>query len=175
MKNNIYLTGFSGTGKTTTGQELCKILNRKFVDLDSAIELRCGKKIPDIFTEDGESYFRILETECLREISPITSQVISTGGGLPVLKENRRIMFSTGTVVCLQTTPEIIFERLRAQVRKEGEDSQRPMLGSAKQFRKIEELIEIRSNVYAECDMVIDTGNKTQQMVALEIVKGLGL
>ena len=84
-------------------------------------------------------------------------------------------MFSTGTVVCLQTTPEIIFERLRAQMRKEGEDSQRPMLGSAKQFRKIEELIEIRSNVYAECDMVIDTGNKTQQMVALEIVKGLGL
>ena len=60
-------------------------------------------------------------------------------------------------------------------MRKEGEDSQRPMLGSAKQFRKIEELIEIRSNVYAECDMVIDTGNKTQQMVALEIVKGLGL
>lgn len=175
MKNNIYLTGFSGTGKTTTGQELCKILNRNFVDLDSVIELRCGKKIPDIFTEDGESYFRILETECLREISHVTTQVISTGGGLPVLQENRRIMFSTGTVVCLQTTPAIIFERLRAQVRKEGEDSQRPMLGSEKQFRKIEELVEIRTNVYAECDMVIDTGNKTQQMVALEIVKGLGL
>ena len=84
-------------------------------------------------------------------------------------------MFSTGIVVCLQTTPAIIFERLKAQVRKEGEDSQRPMLGSEKQFRKIEELIEKRSNLYAECDMVIDTGNKTQQMVALEIVKRLGL
>ena len=175
MKSNIYLTGFSGTGKTTTGQELCRMLDWKFVDLDSEIELSCGKKIPNIFEEDGEEHFRILETECLRSVAYGNSQIISTGGGLPVLQENRRIMFATGTVVCLQADPGTILERLKQQVRIEGDDLHRPMLRSEKPLWKIKELLKFRAAPYAECDLNINTHNKSQQMVALEIVKGLDL
>ena len=64
MKNNIYLTGFSGTGKSTVGNVLAIMTGKDFVDVDLVIEEIEGKSIPDIFALKGEEYFRSVETEC---------------------------------------------------------------------------------------------------------------
>ena len=69
MKNNIYLTGFSGTGKSTVGNVLASMMGKCFVDIDLIIEEKEGKSIPDIFMGDGEEYFRSVESECLRQTS----------------------------------------------------------------------------------------------------------
>ena len=58
MNNNVYITGFSGSGKSTSGRELAILLEREFVDMDSEIEKLHEQTIPDIFEEHGEVGFR---------------------------------------------------------------------------------------------------------------------
>ena len=88
--NNIILTGFMGSGKTSTGIRLSRRLQCPFVDTDRLIEQETGKKIPRIFAEEGEAYFRDLETKTLKKLAEGRERrIISTGGGLPVRPQNR--------------------------------------------------------------------------------------
>ena len=109
---NIYLVGFSGTGKTSVGQALSKRLGWEFVDTDQLITDSTNKSIPEIFTECGEQYFRKLESDILALASKKEAQVISTGGGAPMDANNRRVMENTGLIICLEAKPETIHERL---------------------------------------------------------------
>ena len=114
MKNNIYLTGFSGTGKSTVGNVLAIMTGKDFVDVDLVIEEIEGKSIRDIFALKGEEYFRSVETECLREVSTRSETIVSTGGGVPVSLQNIEIMEDSGAIVWLKATPETILTRLSA-------------------------------------------------------------
>ena len=68
MGNNIYLTGFSATGKTTVGSILANLLEIQIVDIDSIIEEREGNTVPNIFADNGEDYFRKVENICMQEM-----------------------------------------------------------------------------------------------------------
>lgn len=99
-KENIVLTGMPASGKSTVGKLLADSTGRELIDTDALIEERAKKPIPDIFAEFGESYFRELESEVIRDISCRTGIIISTGGGailrrenVSALKENGRIYF----------------------------------------------------------------------------------
>ena len=92
MGQNIYLTGFSCTGKTTVGKLMSKKNGLTFVDLDEEIEISQHDSIPNIFSNLGEDYFRDVETLVLEEASLNEKSVISTGGGLPTIARNRKIM-----------------------------------------------------------------------------------
>ncbi len=86
-KENIVLTGMPGSGKSTVG----KLLNMdgfSFVDTDEEIEKRCGCPIRDLINQKGEKFFRDLETEVIKDISSEGCQIISTGGGAILRKEN---------------------------------------------------------------------------------------
>src|SRR3989338_7010080 len=96
---NIYLIGMMGSGKTTTGQELARLLSLSFVDLDNQIVERTGKSINDIFSKEGEPYFRSVESELLVNTSRETDCVVATGGGIAINAFNRERMKSTGLVV----------------------------------------------------------------------------
>ena len=96
---NIALIGMAGSGKSTVGKQLARMLDRRFVDMDEEIVKKAGKSIPDIFAEDGEEIFRSLETEVLSELSRQSGLIIATGGGvvtrprnLPLLRRNSRIV-----------------------------------------------------------------------------------
>ena len=67
--SNVYLVGFMGTGKTTVGQAVARKMKRCFVDLDELIELKEKRTIPDIFSKEGEAYFRRLEHHILKEVA----------------------------------------------------------------------------------------------------------
>ncbi len=72
MKNNlVFLTGFMASGKSTIGPILANTLGWDFCDLDRLIEKRAGKSIRNIFKENGEKYFRDLETKTLQEVLSI--------------------------------------------------------------------------------------------------------
>ena len=66
---SIFLIGMMGSGKSSTGPVLAEILKYKYVDLDVLIEKLTKKTIDKVFSEEGEEYFRDLETQCLQEVS----------------------------------------------------------------------------------------------------------
>ena len=99
---NIALIGMPGCGKTTGGRALADLLGRPFYDADEQIEARAGRKIPDIFAQDGEAAFRRLETEVLAELSRQSGAVIATGGGVVTREENRDLLRQNSTIVWLQ-------------------------------------------------------------------------
>jgi len=173
MKNNIYLTGFSGTGKSTVGNVLATIMRTDFVDIDLVIEEIEGKSIPDIFSFEGEEYFRSVETKCLRNVSDRTEIIVSTGGGAPVSNQNVEIMEKSGAIVWLKATPETIFERLTIQSEETGLQDDRPMLVSHKPLERISKLLASRQSAYQKSDFSIDTDGKNAETVAKEVYRRL--
>jgi shikimate kinase len=119
----IFLIGFMGCGKSYVGQALADKLGYYFIDLDSAIEASAGKKIIDIFNDEGEAVFRTMETDTLHKIYR-ENTVISTGGGTPCFADNMSWMKSRGLTIFLNPSIDIISERLKK------EKSKRPLIAA---------------------------------------------
>lgn len=168
-RRNIYLTGFSGTGKSHSGRIAAETLGMAFVDTDDLIEQKADKPIPKIFEEDGEARFRDIESAALAEAAAQGNTVVSTGGGAPVRSQNRELMARTGLVIRLKASPESINARL---TRSEGARGRtlRPLLGGDAPVEKIRRLLEDREAAYAAAHVTIDTEGKVPRDVAKEIV-----
>ena len=108
----IYIIGFMGCGKTTVGKHLASLLNWSFIDLDKMIEERTGKTIPEIFSLNGEDYFRDVETQLLKEFKSGFNSIVSTGGGTPCYSDNMDIMLESGLTIYLKLTPSQLRSRL---------------------------------------------------------------
>ncbi|MBF0608637.1 MAG: shikimate kinase [Candidatus Magnetobacterium sp. LHC-1] len=160
---NIVLTGFMGTGKTTVGCLLSDILGRPLIDIDSEIETATATKINEIFATRGEPAFRELETDMAQKVSSLKGVIISTGGGIVLREENMKHLRSNGYIVCLMATPEAILSRVA------GTDD-RPLLKVPNPLQKIYELLDFRRPLYEKADLVIDTDDKTPEMVVAEII-----
>ena len=170
MKKNIFITGFSGSGKTSVGRAAARRLGWQFVDTDDLIVKRAGKPISDVFAESGEPFFRELERESLVEAASGESQVISTGGGLPMDEKNRRIMEQYGIVVCLEARPETIHGRLEKESRQRGAIV-RPMLESEDPPARIRALKADRQPGYALSHWTVHTDGMTPDEAAAEVVR----
>jgi shikimate kinase len=119
----IFLIGFMGSGKTYWGKKLSEKLALPFFDLDEQVESQEGKPINEIFAENGEEYFRLLEKETLHIITEShDSMIIATGGGTPCYFNNIDYMKKEGTAVWINTPVDLLFERLLA------EKSKRPLI-----------------------------------------------
>ena len=158
MGNIFYLSGFMASGKSTIGPILANTLGWKFIDLDKEIEKREKKKITQIFSDEGEEYFRQRETELLREVSIGDRLIISLGGGTLIKPENRDFIMSTGKLIFLKTSPRIAYERLKYK-------NDRPVLinnGEEEMDRetyieRIESLMEKRKDIYSIADFTFNT------------------
>jgi len=166
---NIYVTGFSGTGKTTTCRELARILKWRFVDLDDEIVAKAGKAIPEIFADDGEEQFRDLESRVLQTVSSASQQVISTGGGIVTDASNRSAMASSGFVVLLDASAETILQRLQEQS-LEDPGVVRPMLDSDNPLERIRSLKSQRQVHYTTAHYTVHTDGLTPVQVAEQIL-----
>ena len=159
--NNITLTGFMGTGKSTVGQLVAAQLNRQFVDMDTIIEQREGGAISQMFATDGEPYFRQLEAALCRELAAQSELVIATGGGALVDETNLGVMEQGGLVICLDCEPDTLWERI-------GHSEDRPMLAERDngRFDRLAALLEARTPAYMQIKQHIDVTHLFPQEVA---------
>ena len=166
MKNNLILTGFMGTGKTSLGKLLAEKLGRGFVDLDQKIEQDTGLSIPQIFELHGEKYFRELEKKAVEEVSKRRNLVIATGGGTVKDEDNIRMLKNSGMIICLTTEPEEIFRRTE----RLGE---RPVLdkGAEDRLDTIKKLLAERQKFYAQADYTVDTTDWSPLQIMNDICK----
>jgi shikimate kinase len=150
-KNNIYLVGMPGAGKTTVGRQLAKRMHRSFIDADHEIEARTGVRIPLIFDIEGEHGFRDREAKVIAELANESDLVVATGGGVVLRPDNHAALRQGGTVIYLHVAPRLLFERTRL-------DPNRPLLQVADPMKKIEELFAQRDPLYREvADIVINS------------------
>ncbi len=163
--NHVILIGFMGCGKSSVGKALADAMGIPFVDTDGMIEEQAGRKINDIFREDGEEYFRELETSVLKQLlSAQERKVIAVGGGLPVREINREYLKRLGTVVYLLAKVETLTGRL------EG-DNTRPMLRGGELKKRIETLMDARGELYGEAaDVCVETDDKDFEQIVKEIM-----
>ena len=118
MNANLYLYGAPGSGKSTFGRELAARKGMPFVDLDDEIERRDGRRIADIFAQDGEAAFREMERSELRRVSALPGQVVALGGGALLDSGSRRLAEETGRVVFIECPEDELIRRVaRSQAR----------------------------------------------------------
>lgn len=166
--SNIILIGFMGCGKSTVGIRLSYKLRRIVEDTDKLIEKKAGISIKEIFATKGEPAFREMETECLKDLlSAKEEKIISTGGGLPMKRENHPLLKELGTVVYLRISPECVWERLK-------NDTTRPLLQCEDPLAKIKELLTMRAPVYEEAaDIIFDVAGKDMEQVLAGLMEKL--
>ncbi len=167
MKRNIILTGFMGTGKTTVGQILAKSLGYEFLDTDAFIEKEEGRSISDIFRDDGEEYFRQLETKLVLRIRNLEGVVVATGGGMILKPDHRKWFREKGIIVCLDAQLNTLLKNL-------ADSTQRPLLDQEEEREwKIRRLYHERKKEYKDADWIFMIDDKTPQQIAREIVNAL--
>ena len=172
MHENIFITGFSGSGKSTVGREVARRLSWRFVDIDDRIVADAGRSIEDIFDSEGEARFRQLEREHLEAACQSEGQVVSTGGGMVMDQRNRAHMGSNGVVVCLEATPATIHSRLVSDSRKKGGPVVRPMLVDHDPLGRILALKTQRQFAYSLADWTVHTDRLSASQVVTEVVRG---
>ena len=154
MPENIYLTGFMGSGKSRVGRELASALGRPHLDTDELFQEKLGVSPGDFIRQNGEESFRKEEQEILRQVAKErVFCVISTGGGLPVYPGNRRIMKESGVTATLQIPLEQIAARLSEQ-----EKASRPLWD--------EERYRQRQPFYLDCEYTLDATRTPAEIVA---------
>ncbi len=153
-----------GTGKSTIGQLLAENLNLNFIDSDRELEKYFAKSIAQVFAEFGEKTFRQAETQQLLNLE--NNFVLSTGGGLILKEENRKILKNLGFILWLKASHWAIYERIKT-------DSERPLLKAnteEEKLNKIQKILSQREDLYAEiADLTIETDNLQPNQI-LEII-----
>ena len=145
----IILIGLMGCGKTTVGRELSKLLAMPFLDMDAVIEEQIGKPIRDIFRDEGEQRFRLLETALLRylldnmESNRAGVPIISTGGGVVLRRENRQILRQLGFCIWLNVEIPTLLART-------ARSANRPLLAHPNRRDILERLSCERAPLYKE-------------------------
>jgi len=170
----VFLVGFMGAGKSSVGRALGERLNWVFEDLDERIERRAGRSVPEIFRVSGESGFRRLEHDALRDLlAELRSggRVIALGGGAFVEANNAALLKRSGVpTIFLDASVDELWRRCCTQA--QGAGAERPMLGSPEQFRK---LYQNRRRRYGRASLTISTSRRTVDEIAAEITQTLGL
>lgn len=158
--NNVYLTGFMASGKSTLGPILANTIGFDFTDLDREIENKLGKKVSDIFKTHGEQYFRDLEKEMIVSFSEREKMVVSLGGGAIIDDDDLDRIKKSGILIFLKSSPETIYQRIKFK-----KDRPAFLFENIKEPTKeiflseIDLLFNSRMKYYSQADIIIQTDN----------------
>lgn len=163
-KKHIFLIGFMGTGKSTIAGDLSRRLERNQMEMDEYIVREQGMSINDIFEKYGESYFRELETDLLKNLKDEERMIVSCGGGAATRSENVAHMKECGRIILLTASPETIYDRVKGSC-------DRPILNGNMSVEFIGSLMEKRREAYeTAADIIIETDGKTIRQISEEII-----
>jgi len=161
----LLIIGPMASGKSTIGLKLANRLNLDFVDTDQQVEDRAGAEISWIFDIEGESGFRIREEEVLKEVCLNDEIVISTGGGIIIEKNNRKLISESGVVIYLEVS-------IQTQLERTLMDKSRPLLDSKDKEQVLKNLKKQRTPLYEEiANITIEAGDRSNNQVVEEILK----
>ena len=164
-EGNIYLVGPMGSGKTTIGQRVAKLLGKEFLDCDHELEVQTGASVNLIFDVEGEQGFRDRESRMLEELTSRSGVLIATGGGVVLREDNRRMLSASGLVVYMRTS-------VGQQLRRLGRDRSRPLLQTPDRRKKLTQLAENRNPLYEEiADIVFPAQNRGLDAVAADLAR----
>lgn len=160
VQSNIYLVGPMGSGKTTIGQRLAKLLGMDFYDSDRQLETQTGASVNLIFDVEGESGFRVREAQMLEDLTSRSNVLLATGGGAVLKRENRELLRRTGLVVYLRIS-------VQQQLHRLSRDRTRPLLQCEDRERKLNDMAEARNPLYEEiADIVFPSLNRGPAIAA---------
>lgn len=166
-KQNIFLIGPMGAGKTSVGKLLAKILSLEFYDSDQVVEEQTGADIPWIFDIEGEEGFRRREANAIEQLTKRMGIVLATGGGVVLHSENRKHLAARGSVFYLSVSVD---EQLRRTSRGHG----RPLILKKNPKEIFERLKRDREPLYLEiADFIIDTNHGSVKAIVEKILQHL--
>lgn len=155
-----------GSGKSKTAEALSKILKYSTVDTDKLVEERVGSTVAEIFSKEGQEYFREMEKDILRQTSLFEKCIVATGGGTPCYFENMKWMNENGTTVYLEANPGLLFHRL-ATNRKD-----RPLLEGLNDVDLMEQItghLAVRIPVYRQAHITVNAADLDVKNLASQI------
>jgi len=151
----IFLIGFMGSGKTYWGSRWAAKYALPFIDLDKLVEERENKTIVQLFEQNGEEYFRQVETDCLKNFPGDGPFIMSCGGGAPCFNDNMKWMNEHGTTLYLSAGPEFLYNRV-------GEEKdKRPLLknlAGSELLSFIEQKLKEREPFYRQAKIILPSG-----------------
>jgi len=166
---NLIFCGLPCSGKTVVGKNLAEKLEWKFVDTDALIEnAYCGisgkqHQPCQIFSLEGEHFFRTLETQQVTSLGGCKETVISTGGGVFASSDNSVLLKKMGVVIYLKTFPEVIWERLQIRGLPAFLDKDNPK-------ESFFEIARSRLPHYERAaDIIVDCNNKSEHDIVSEV------
>jgi len=165
----IFLIGYMGCGKSTLGRGLASELKLTFIDLDSFLEEKYFRTIPQIFAEEGEDSFRRKERKVLEEVSAFDDVIIATGGGAPCFFDNMDLMNSSGFCIFLDVDTESLVDRLMSA------KTERPLIKgkSASELSLfIENMMQKRRHFYEKARYILK-GNEISSEQVAELLKSV--
>lgn len=164
LSRPVFFIGFMGAGKTSVARKLARLCGMASVDMDAYLERREGRKITEIFAEDGEEGFRAIETDVLRELLEKEPLLVSCGGGVITREENRALLREGGCVVHLQVTVDEAASRI-------SDKSTRPLFQDIEAARR---RCEERKPLYESmANITVNTAGKNVYVIAREVQRAL--
>lgn len=139
-----------GAGKTAVGTHLARDLGVPFLDSDDEIVKAANMSIAEIFSRDGEPFFRLKESQVISRLLAGPPGILSTGGGAWLSEANRQAISAHGVAVWLRADLDLLWQRVRHK-------NTRPLLRTPDPYGTLKSLLEAREPVYALADLVVDS------------------
>jgi shikimate kinase len=164
----IVLIGFMGAGKSTIGPMLGQSLGWEFLDTDTAIESRAGKTVAEIFSQHGETAFRALEAETIREHTRRQNLVLALGGGAIETVPTRELLASLdqACVIFLDAPLDVLVDRCLAQPHA----AERPVLADREGLLR---RFHARLPYYRAAHLTVTTAGLAPHQVVARILEAL--
>jgi shikimate kinase len=166
VDRTVVLIGMMGAGKTAVGRRLAKILGWPFQDADAAIEEAAGTTISNIFAEIGEAAFREKERRVIARLLGDEQKVLALGGGAFIDPATRALVRARALSIWLHADLDTL-------VRRTGRPGKRPLLAQGDPRVKLAELLEQRTPIYAEADLMVDSSNAPVGAVVKRVLEAL--
>ncbi len=173
VRRCIAIIGMRGSGKTTVGRELARLLADDFVDSDEIIAQEAGRSIAEIFAREGEDGFRRRESGVLRRVLSSPPRVLSVGGGAILDDGNVKLLRAGATVVWLTAPPEVLWRRVASDP---ATVDTRPPLTEGSGEEELRHVLAQRSSRFQRAGhFVVDTVDRTPAAIAREILERVSL